>query len=209
MNLSSRSILTNAKKRLVNMESENWGGVAGVAGNLVVLLGVGDVQSVASTFLFTAGRVILAKAGEQTPGYSAGIGLASLGCLSLVLSETGKGNLPLKFTIAAMALNLGIGATRYPLEKIARRIARKHPQLSARMLSCSKKIKPVVGTTALVLNAPGLVSALVGRDVIMVTAMSFWTASHFLCGKLQDTIRPAYSKIKRVLNHRPTSPPSA
>lgn len=185
------------KSTLIHMHSENWGGIASLAGSLVVLA-AGDVESFVSTGAFFAAEGIFAFKGHKSWGYSLGCSLIGTGNGFLLASKATAGNPSLQVIMGTLAATWLIGGLRYPLEMVSTGLSRRAPETGKRLLKISEQIPPWVGTAALIQRFPALISAGVNGSYVMLAANSLWGTSDILLGRIQDLVKgPVKSFLTR------------
>ena len=167
------------------MRSENWGGVASLAGSLIFIV-AGDVGSLGAMLAFLCAEGILTRFGHKTAGYSAGCALIASGGFALCFSEATAGNAPLKVTIALVAVTWILGAIRYPLEVVG----------GEKLKRLSVVLQPVVGGLVLVQRIPTLFFAAVGGSYVMLAATCLYALSDVLTGRVHRFVVLLLGKVK-------------
>lgn len=182
------------------MHSENWGGVASMAGS-VLTLAARDIESVVSTASFLFSEVAFARCGEKSWGYSLGCVGVSFGDGLLCFSEATAGNPTLRYTMAALTVVWGIGALRYPVEQAGKAVMPYASTLGTALKKSADFIPLFVGTTALAFRIPAIyTAACTGEQVnkAMLACNLSWGLSDILLGRLQRYATPLYRTAHRV-----------
>jgi hypothetical protein len=117
--------------------------------------------------MFTAAEVTFAKLGNKTAGYSAGALMFATGDLLLANSSSLDGSL-LQYSLYGMSLAWGVGALKYPLEKIA------EMNDSKLLYSIADITQSICGTVNLGLRVPGVVTSVIDGEYILTTAIYLW-----------------------------------
>jgi hypothetical protein len=169
------------------MRSENWGGVASVTGDALAAL-IGDIESLTAMALFFSAEYAMTRHGHTARGYSLAHALFAPGNFLLAISASKNGQTGLKWTLAALGVTLAIGAVRYPAEKLAEFCERHKSKITRPLTKLAQTIQPSVGWACLGLRAPGLISAIMERRLVMIGIFSLWMTADILCGRLQDKL---------------------
>jgi hypothetical protein len=178
-------------KSIKKMKSENWGGVASMAGSLITLA-AGDAEGAVSTASFVASEVSFARKGHTSWGYSLGCAGISLGDGLLCFSDATAGNPTLQMTMAILTGVWAIGALRYPIEQIGKVVKPYAEGLGNKLQKTANVIPPVVGSLALTLRAPALYTAAFSGEhvnTVMLVCNSLWGTADVLLGRLQDFVK--------------------
>ncbi len=174
----------------VQQRSENLAGIISLGGSSILVLS-GDAKSAVAAGVFTVAEATLAKFGHNSAGYSAGAAGFCAGDLTLAFSEAVQSGSPLQMTLIGMAGAWGVGAARYPTEKIAEVLN------SEKLQKVADNLAAVCGGGNLALRAPGIISAADSGNGLVTAAMSAWAVSDVLAGRLQEKVKPIYIMLQK------------
>ncbi|MDD3287887.1 MAG: hypothetical protein PHX43_02620 [Alphaproteobacteria bacterium] len=183
-------MLSRLKSTILRMRSENWGGLAGLVGDIVLIAG-GDAQSLAATALFLCAEGVRARWGHKTAGYSASCLLTGIGGTSICYSAATSGNTALQISIFVIVALLILGTLRYPIELIAEKLR------SAKMKRVADLIQPITGSLMLIQRVPVLISSAIGGNIVIFVATFFWGLSDALMGRLHQFMKDILIIINR------------
>jgi len=183
-----------AKPSFLKKYSENIAGATSFIGSSIVLLN-GGIESYVAAATFTAAEITLAKWGNKTTGYSAGALLFGAGDAVLAFSNSVPDGSSLQYSLLTMTTAWGIGALRYPLERLAEYTHSKTMQAVA------DATQPICGTVNLGLRVPGIAFAVHGGQYVLGTAISLWCVADVLAGRLQERVKSIGSYVKRQFSN--------
>lgn len=166
--------------RLLENHSENIGGAVSFIGSALLLLS-GGASNTAAAASFAAAELMLMTRGQTSRGYSAAASLMSAGDAVLAFAAAANGDYPLATVLGSMAAAWGVGAARYPLEKLSSLF----PSIQPACHEIASHLPSVVGTTNISLRLPGLYAALQNGNVPLALAVACWGTSDVLTGRLQ------------------------
>lgn len=173
----------------VQQRSENLAGIVSLGGSSILVFS-GDVKSAVAAGIFTVAEGTLAKFGHNSAGYSAGAAGFCAGDLTLAFSDAVQSGSTLQMTLVGMAGAWGIGAARYPTEKIAEALN------SEKLQKVADNLAAICGSGNLVLRVPGIASAASSGNGLVTVAMSAWAVSDVLAGRLQEKVKPVYAMLQ-------------
>lgn len=173
-----------------NIKSENWGGVIGAAGSLIVLA-AGDTSGIISSLCFLVSEYIFTRKGHETLGYSLGCAGLSIGDALLCFSHATVANTALQVTMVVMAASWAVGALRYPIEQMG-------------LIRAAAIIPPLVASANLMLRIPALGTAIFTGghvNMVMLVCNVFWGISDVLLGRVQRFFQQ-FSRIFSIYRKR-------
>lgn len=177
----------------MRFSSENIGGVLSFTGSIIPIVS-GDIHSIAAAIAFAVAEVTFMFKGHTHAGYSIGALAFAAGDIVLASSDAVASNPALRTALLLMGAAWAVGILRAPLHKLAM-VEGLSPTFHRVAGDVSRLIQPTVGASCLALRLPGLVTAAMGGNYLIATAITLWGASDVLCGRLQSYVKALVSKI--------------